>query len=257
VPDPELSVIVLCYRAEEHAADVVLPLLERLEEASADFELILVANYWSPEDPTRAVAEELARDRDRVRVVARHKQGDMGWDMRSGLTEARGSYLVVIDGDGQVPVEYAVQAWLELKRSGAAIVKGRRHAREDGSVRSLTSVGYNVLFRLLFRTRGLWDINGRPKGMTRSAYKQLRLTTDDWFTDAEIVLKARRLGLRVHEFPVRFLRNPVRGSFVGLGTVSEFLRNMILWRLNRHHAQRMPERPPSEVTRPEREESLV
>jgi glycosyltransferase involved in cell wall biosynthesis len=257
VPDPELSVIVLCYRAEEHAAEVVLPLLDRLEEADADFELILVANYWSPDDRTRPVAEELARGRERVRVVATHKQGDMGWDMRSGLREARGSYLVIIDGDAQVPVEYALQSWNELKQTGAAVVKGRRYARDDGLIRSLISVGYNVLFRLLFGTRGLWDINGRPKGLTREAFEQLGLVTDDWFTDAEIVLKARRLGLRVHEFPVRFLRNPVRGSFVGLGTVSEFLRNMILWRLHRHHAQRMPPRPPSEVTPPAREESLV
>jgi glycosyltransferase involved in cell wall biosynthesis len=257
VADPELSVIVLCYRAEEHAADVVLPLLDRLEQAGADVEVVLVANYWSADDRTPAVVDELARERERVRVVARPKRGDMGWDMRSGLHEARGSYLVVIDGDGQVPVDYAVQAWEELKRSGAAIVKGRRYVRDDGSVRSLTSVGYNVLFRLLFRTRGLWDINGRPKGMTREAFEQLRLASEDWFTDAEIVLKARQLGLPIREFPVRFLRNPVRGSFVGLGTVTEFMRNMILWRLNRHPAQRMLAAPPSEVTQPAREESLV
>jgi glycosyltransferase involved in cell wall biosynthesis len=253
VGEPELSVIVLCYRAEEQAGLVVLHLLEDLDRSGTRYEVILVANYWSEDDRTPAVVEELARGREAVRTVATPKQGDMGWDLRSGLREARGAYLVVICGDGQVPMEYALEAHRQLKETGAAVVKGRRHAREDGSIRSVTSIGYNVLFRVLFGTRGLWDINGRPKGLTRAAYERLQLSTGDWFTDAEIVLKARRLGLEIHEFPVRFLRNELRGSFVGLGTVWEFVRNMTLWRLGRHPAQRTVATP----QRPAREKSLL
>jgi glycosyltransferase involved in cell wall biosynthesis len=248
--------VVLCYRAEEHARRVVIPLHEELERVGVPYELILVANYWSPEDRTPAVVEELANGRDTIRVVAEPKQGDMGWDFRSGLREARGSYLVVIDGDGQVPTRYALDIYRLLKESGAAVAKGRRFVREDGSVRTITSLGYNLFFRLLFRTRGLWDVNGRPKGLTREAYERLALTTDDWFTDAEILLKARRQGLRIAELPVRFLVNEARGSFVGLDTVWEFIRNMILWRIGRHPAQRAEEAP-SEVAEPAREKSLV
>jgi glycosyltransferase involved in cell wall biosynthesis len=249
--------VVLCYRAEEQARRVVSPLYEELERAGVPYELILVANYWSPEDQTPAVVEGLAHGRDTIRVVAEPKQGDMGWDFRSGLREARGSYLVVIDGDGQVPTRYALDTYRLLKESGAAVAKGRRFVREDGSVRTITSLGYNLLFRLLFRTRGLWDVNGRPKGLTREAYERLAVTTNDWFTDAEILLKARRQGLTVAELPVRFLENEARGSFVGLDTVWEFIRNMTLWRLGRHPAQRAVEETPGEVAEPAREKSLV
>lgn len=236
----ELSVVVLAYRAEERTGDVVLPLYDLLEAEGIAYELILVANYWSDEDTTPPYARDLAGGRDTIQVVARPKQGDMGWDMRSGLRAATGRFLVVIDGDGQVPVQYALDAYHHLKKTGAPIVKGRRYLRQDGTVRSVLSLGFNALFRLLFRTRGLWDVNGRPKGMTREAWRQLELATDDWFTDAEIVLKARRLGLAVHEFPVRFLENPARASFVGPGTVWEFLRNMTLARLGLHPALRPP-----------------
>ncbi|MFN2470698.1 MAG: glycosyltransferase family 2 protein [Gaiellaceae bacterium] len=245
---PELSVVVLAYRSQEHAPAVVVPLYELLEAASVAYELILVANFWSPEDRTPAVVAELARGRDTIRTIAEPKQGDMGWDMRSGLRAARGCYLVVIDGDGQVPVEYALEAYRQLAETGAPIVKGRRFLREDGSIRTVASLGFNLLFRLLFRTRGLWDVNGRPKGMTREAYQRLDLRTGDWFTDAEILLKARRLGLVVREFPVRFLENPARGSFVGPGTVWEFLRNMAQARLGLHPALR--ERPPGRSAAP-------
>ena len=241
---PELSVIVLCYRAEDEFFRVVPPLDEALRATGIPYELVLVANYWPGYvDRTPALASEYANVRPHVRTVAKPKRGHMGWDFRSGLAAARGRYLVVIDGDGQVPVHYAIDVYRELVSSGADIVKGRRYAREDGSVRTVNSLGYNLAFRLLFGTRGLWDINGRPKGMTREACELLALETDDWFTDAEIVLKARERRLDIREIPVRFLRNEARTSFVGLGTVREFVVNMVRWRLARHPAQRRSPRP--------------
>jgi len=160
----------------------------------------------------------------------------MGWDLRGGLGLARGSYLVYLDGDGQVPTHYALEAFRRLRETHADVVKGRRYVREDGSIRTVTSLGYNGLFRLLFRTSPLWDVNGQPKGMTRAAYERLDLRTDDWFTDAEIVLKARSAGLEIVEMPVRFLPRQGSESFIGLGTVWEFLVNMVLWRTGRHAA---------------------
>lgn len=234
---PELSVVILCYGAREQVPHVVGPLHEELEATSVPYELILVANYWpGTGDPTPAHAEAFAREHPHVSVVARPKAGGMGWDLRSGLEVARGSMLVYLDGDGQVSTHDALVAYRRLQETGADVVKGRREMREDGSVRTLTSLVYNLLFRLLFRTRPLWDVNGQPKGLTRGAYERLDLKTDDWFTDAEIVLKARAMGLTIVEFPVRFRQRRTPGSLVGPGTVWEFLANMAAWRLGRHHA---------------------
>ena len=197
----------------------------------------MVANHWPGSgDPTPEHAAAFARDHRHVTVVARAKAGGMGWDLRSGLDVARGSFLVYLDGDGQVSTHDALTVYRSLTETGADVVKGRREVREDGSVRTLTSLGYNLLFRLLFRTAPLWDVNGQPKGLTRAAYERLDLRTDDWFTDAEIVLKARAAGLKIVEVPVRFRPRRTRGSLVGLGTVWEFVVNMARWRLGRHHA---------------------
>lgn len=235
---PELSVIVLCYRAQEGLRLVVEPLHDELQASGVPYELVLVANYWDgATDRTPREAESFAAEHPNVVVVARPKAGAMGWDLRSGLDTARGEYLVYLDGDGQVPTETALQVFRRLKETGAEVAKGRRHVRDDGSVRTLTSLGFNALFRLLFRTRGLWDVNGQPKGLTRSAHRRLDLRTDDWFTDAEILLKARELGLRVVEVPVHFHPRRAGGSNVGLGTVWEFVVNMIRWRLGRHPAR--------------------
>jgi hypothetical protein len=95
------------------------------------------------------------------------------------------------------------------------------------------SIGYNALFLLLFGTFGLWDINGKPKGLTRSAYERMTLRADDWFADAEIVIEARRKGLRVGEVPVVFRQNLERRSFVRWAAIVEFTRNMFRYRFER------------------------
>jgi glycosyltransferase involved in cell wall biosynthesis len=233
VPAPELSAVILCYRAGENVRRVAAGFHAELSAAGIPFELILVANYDDPADSTPAVAEEFAQQHEHVKVLKEPKQGAMGWDMRRGFEAARGSFLVVIDGDEQNPFEDVLRAHRLMADSGADLVKGRRTQRFDGPVRHLVSLVYNTLFLMLFRTRGLWDINGKPKGLRRSAYEQLSLSADDWFIDAEIVLQARDRGLAIAELPVVFHQNQARRSFVRSEAVLEFLRNMARVRLGR------------------------
>jgi glycosyltransferase involved in cell wall biosynthesis len=234
VAPPELSAIVLCYRAEESIHHVVEPLHRELSESGVTFEIVLVANYHrGGNDRTPEVVSALAERLDGVRTVIKPKDGAMGWDMRTGLDAATGSYLVVIDGDAQNPVEDVFRMYNEMRRIGADVMKGRRIARLDGPYRRVVSSVYNTLFLLLFRTRGLWDINGKPKGLTREAYERITLKSDDWFIDAEIVLRARALGLSIHELPVEFFRNDERASLVRPAAIWEFARNMVRTRLGR------------------------
>ena len=228
MPAPELSAIVLCYQAREAVHRIIDPLYEQLEAAGVSYELVLVANQWrDTPDPTCEVVEEFARQHEHVRTVVEEKHGAMGWDMRAGLAAARGDYLVVIDGDAQNPVDDVLKMYRRLKETGADVMKGRRIARFDGPYRRVVSTVYNLAFMLIFRTRGIWDVNGKPKGLTRAAYEALELKSDDWFIDAEIVLAARRRGLVVAELPVIFHRNDERASFVRPAAILEFAGNMV------------------------------
>ena len=229
---PVISAIVLCYRAGESIGIVIDPLYEQLEDDGVPFELVLVANYnEGQDDPTPDIVRRWASEHEHVTVVAKVKQGAMGWDMRSGFAAARGDYLLVIDGDAQNPPEDLSEMYRRMKANRADVMKGRRIARFDGPYRRVVSTVFNTLFMMLFRTRGLWDINGKPKGLTRAAYEQLDLKADDWFIDAEIVLEAQRKGLRIIEMPVIFRRNDERASFVRVSAIWEFIGNMARTRL--------------------------
>jgi glycosyltransferase involved in cell wall biosynthesis len=234
LPAPELSAVVLCYKAGESIRAVIDPLLRDLQASGVSHELVLVANYWPDDgDSTPAIVERFAADRDNVVTVIGEKRGAMGWDMRAGLAAASGEYIVVIDGDAQNPVEDVVKMYRRMKDTAVDLMKGRRISRFDGPYRRVISGGYNLLFRLIFRTGPLWDINGKPKAITRAAYQQMNLTSDDWFIDAELVLAARRLGLTIGEMPVIFRENEERSSFVKPSAILEFVVNMLKARLHR------------------------
>lgn len=238
---PELSVVVLCYRAEELAREFVAQLTRELNEARLDYELVLVANFHAgSSDRTPQIVRELAAANPRIKVVARVKEGMMGWDMRAGLEAVTGRHLAVIDGDGQMPSSDIVKVYQVLQVGGYDLVKTFRAQRHDGWYRATISRLYNLLFRVLFPpSAGFRDINSKPKVMTRRAYQAMQLQSNDWFTDAEIMLEALRLHLKVGEVSTIFYKNERRASFVPPSAIWEFLRNLLYYRFRR----RVP--PPS------------
>lgn len=230
--DIEFSMAVLCYRAEEG----IVPFVENLHRIMSLFafrwELVLVANYWPGRaDRTPDIVRDLARRLPHVRVLAEPKEGDMGWDLRSGLDACRGRYIGFIDGDGQFPVEAIFSCFAKIRSEEYDFIKTYRVLRGDGLYRRTISTVYNLMFRALFPDyRGYYDVNAKPKIMKREAYQRMRLQTTDWFTDAEIVLNALALKLRIYEIPIKFQSLSQRRSFVKPKAILEFLRNLYHYR---------------------------
>ena len=194
---------------------------------------MLVGNYIEgSDDETPQVVTKLAEGSPNIRTVIRPKQGMMGWDMRMGLDAARGTYIGVIDGDGQFPPESIIACLLKCELEDLDLTKTYRVVRDDGLYRRLISTVYNAIFSLLFGFK-VRDINSKPKIIRRDKYELLHLQSDDWFADAEIVIRARELGLKIGETPVHFKVNDNRGSFVKPKAILEFTSNLLRYRFSR------------------------
>lgn len=230
---PELSVVILCYHAAGLACELVGQIERELDESGIDYELVLVGNYLAGDaaDETPAILRELAEGKPRFTVVAKEKGGMMGWDMRSGLEAARGRHIAVIDGDGQMPMSDVMKVYRVLQVGNYDLVKTFRAQRGDGFYRRTISKCYNFLFKLLYPSARVFrDINSKPKVMTRTAYEKMHLVSNDWFTDAEIMIEALKNNLSVGEVSTVFFKNERRGTFVPFRAVFEFLRNLIYYR---------------------------
>ena len=231
IPAPELSVVVLCYRAEESIIPFIEKMEKELKDDMVDYELILVANYLpNIKDKTPEIVRQLAKNNPKITPVIKEKKGMMGWDLHSGLKVTRGKAIAFIDGDGQMPSFDIVRLYRVFKSWEFDLCKTYRIKRLDAPWRQAISIVYNFLFNVLFPGVYIHDINSKPKIISREAYKKMNLRSNDWFLDAEMTIEARRLKLVVGEIPTVFYENRWRKTFVKPITIFEFIKNLIIYR---------------------------
>lgn len=232
---PQISVVILCYRSGEFAKTFYDQVVKILKKYNLDYEIVLVGNYRPGiGDITPHVVKNIADANKKNTIAVIKKKTNpkytMGWDMRSGLEQATGKVIAIIDGDGQISPQDIIKLYKILERGNYDICKTRRISRGDGSYRKIISNTYNSMMQVLFP--GITkDINGKPKIIKNEAYKRLHLVSNDWFIDAEIMIKARKFKFKVGEMETSFLKNPKRQSFVSLQSNLEFLKNIFAWRI--------------------------
>ena len=226
--DPDISVILLCYRSEDEVYSFVDRLKSTLEGFSENWEIVLVGNYIEEAvDKTPEVVKNIAGKEEKIIAVAKVKEGMMGWDMHCGLEAARGKTIAVIDGDGQMPLEDVGRVYKALMEQNMDMVKTYRIERQDGFYRIFISRVYNFIFNIMFPGLNLRDVNSKPKIMKREFYERMDLKSNDWFADAEIVIQARRLKMNILEIPTTFYEIKNRDSFVKTSAILEFFLNLI------------------------------
>ncbi len=231
---PEISIVVLCYQAGESIRKFVDDLMKIMSENFGhDYELVLVGNYHeNKNDLTPTIVKEIAAQSKNIIAVTKIKEGMMGWDMRTGLKEATGKNIAVIDGDGQMPINDLIRVYEVLKKEKADLVKTYRISRGDSTWRVIISLVYNIFFKALFPGLNSKDINSKPKIFTRESYEKMNLESDDWFIDAEIMIQARRHHLKVLEISTFFRGlGGRRRSFVKFPAIMEFIKNLIAYRI--------------------------
>ena len=235
---PDISVVVLAYRSASTIEGFVASLVTLLDEEKIDWEIILVGNYFEGTgDQTAEVVQRISDRNPRIKPVVHVKEGMMGWDMKSGLRAATGKKMAVIDGDGQMPCTDVIRVYNLMVEKGYDLVKTVRIKRSDGLYRMSISTVYNLLFKVMFPGINAWDINSKPKIMTRELYQKMNLESNGWFIDAEIMIIARRLKMEIGEIETTFHSIDSRPSFVKPLAILEFLANLIWYRIKEFGAK--------------------
>ncbi len=232
---PKFSLVILCYRSEES----IVPFVEKVHKLlgwlhNFDYEVILVGNYWpGSADKTPQIVKDLAQKIPRTKAVTLEKSGFMGWDLKTGIAAAQGEFVGYIDGDGQFPIDTILPPLYNSIMNNYDLAKTYRVVRGDGLYRLIISTVFNSLFSILFGTK-FRDVNSKPKIIRGSIFKQMNLQSDDWFIDAEIMIKAQKMNLKVIELPIHFVENENRASFIKFAAIFEFIKNLYRFRFKKH-----------------------
>lgn len=199
-------------------ADVVTEWISELDALALDYE-ILVYDDGSTDDTTQ-ILDRLRQSRPRL-VVRRHANRGHGATVLRGYREARGEWILQVDGDGEIPAASFPALW-ERRRS-YDLVLGVRTGRRSSPDRRLVSWMAPVLVWLLFRQR-LHDVNTPFRLMRRAAFEPIVAALPDRCVAPNVALcgLAARAKLRTAETPVRH-----QGRRAGRTS----LRGLRVWRL--------------------------
>ena len=146
----DLSIAIPSYREGDNLVDL-LPAIKAAAAALTPRYEILILDTDPPLDHTPAVCAE-----NGVRCVQRVGGNQYGDAVRTGITQARGEYLLSMDADGSHSPSYFASMW--ARRQEADIVIGSRYApggqTENPAILIWMSYAVNLTFRLAIQALG-------------------------------------------------------------------------------------------------------
>ncbi len=225
--NPHYSVVVPGLNEAENLKVLVPRLKAAFDSAGKTYEVLFVNNGST--DDTDAVIRSFQQDMPQLVLLAEPVRG-YGRAVRKGLAASTGAYIGIIRSDNQEKPEDLVRMFALLEESGADLYKAiRLHRMNEGLQRVVISGVFNALFKLMFGLRSI-DINASPKLFTRAFYEEAKPESTDFFIDAELVIKAEKLGRTVREVGIEYYPRLAGKSNVRVKHMIEFLRNMGIWR---------------------------
>ena len=212
-------------RLEEPLIDIVIPVyneerdlgpsVRRLHDyLGSDFPfpaVITIADNAS-RDGTLAVAQGLANELTRVRVIHLDKKG-RGRALRAAWLQSDARVVAYMDVDLSTDLKALLPLVAPLLSGHSDIAIGSRLARGSrvrrGLKREFISRCYMLVLRLALGAH-FTDAQCGFKAVRTSVAKQLLPMVKDeaWFFDTELLILAQRAGMRVHEVPVDWTDDP-------------------------------------------------
>ena len=193
-----------------------------------DYELIVVNDAST--DGTAALADHLAATDPHVRVVHHPVNRKLGGSMKSGFAAATGDLVLYTDADLPFDMAEASQAVHLMRYYEADIVSAYRFDRiGEGPSRAIYTFFYNSLIRRLFGVR-LRDINFAFKLCRTEIFQHVSLKSEGSFIDAELIIRAKKLGYSVIQFGVDYFpRTRGDSTLASVGIIRTILSEM--WQL--------------------------
>lgn len=219
-----ISVILPAYNEEKNLKGVVKDALNFLKTIKDSWEIIIVDDGST--DKTGKIAEGLSRINPRIRFVQHGENLGYGRSLSDGFSAGRYSFVFFTDADRQFKLEALAVMWPLAKTGVVDLIIGYRIKRKDPFLRKVLSWGYNSLAGFLFDLQ-VKDIDCAFKIFKKEIFKKIKIESNNFFVNTEILAKARFFKFKILEISVPHFPRKAGKSSVSLKYIPLTLKELI------------------------------
>ena len=202
----KISVILPCLNEEKGLPFCIDEILDVKKRHSLDIEVIIVNNNST--DRTVAIAEEYSQKFPEVVKLYHEEHPGYGSAYLKGFKESTGEHIFMADADGTYCFN-DIPKFIQSLKDGSDLVMGDRQVRtlKNGIMPWHHKYIGNPLLSFLvifFFKVNLHDIHCGVRAIKKSSFNSLKLYTRGMEFATEMIIKAARRGLTIHEIPVTY-----------------------------------------------------
>jgi len=212
--DVEMSILLPAYNEALSIKHCLREVNRAAKVLTESFEIIVVED--GSIDRTADIVTSISRYDAHLRLLHSPNRLGKGKAVRKGLKDAKGSIVVFMDVDLSASLKFLPKI-TELARTTKGLVIGSRHVKGSrvrrSFVRTISSLTYNLLVRLIFRD-GVRDHQCGFKAMSNEVAEFLRenLKSEGFFLDTEMILLCKMHGVPVTEIALDWIEVRKRNS---------------------------------------------
>ncbi|NCC61430.1 MAG: glycosyltransferase family 2 protein [Verrucomicrobiae bacterium] len=208
---PEISILVAAFNEEENMEACI----RSIATAMPDSEIVIVHGGT---DATLDVARSLQSEFPQIIPIYNENDRGKGHAIKAGAARARGNIIAQFDADLQFAAKDLPALTAPIREGLCDVTLGSRFTVDADCAAYQPSFFRDIGNRLLciyvscLCGRKTTDVTAGIKAWTRSAFEQIDFRDDAYSYEAEIVIRAHRLGLRVEEIPVTYASRTMGAS---------------------------------------------
>jgi len=224
-----ISVVFPMWNEADFIHRAVAAARQTLQEIPGEHEIVIVDDAST--DQTGVLADALAREDSRIKVVHNTRNLKLGGTLRAGYAAASKELILYTDADLPFDLQELPRAVRLLQYQQADVLSAYRFDRTlEGPLRSIYTFFYTLLIRSLFELP-VKDVNFSFKLFRRALLERFPLKSDGSFIDAEFLIRARKSGAAIIQIGVDYFpRSRGVSTLSSPGVILKILREMLgLW----------------------------
>ena len=194
-----ISIILPAFNEEDNLESSIKDVIDYFDSKERKYEIIVVNDGST--DKTGEIAHTLSTLHENISVIHHSTNKGYGNSLNDGFHAGKCEYLFFTDADRQFRID-SLDKFLPFMEEGKVdMIIGYRIDRKDNPLRKFFSNCFNGIVRILF-SLDYKDTDCAFKLFKKGAFESLKIKSDDFLFNAELLAKAKVKKLKIVQLGV-------------------------------------------------------